>query len=245
MRKEYKYLVPSLLLDQLRRKINPFVYTDCHAQKQSNCHYTVRSVYFDSMRMDAYHEKLSGLKKRKKFRLRGYNTIENESLLFLEIKNKYNEFVYKQRAPLHYNQLNTIFQTESDFSESDLNAFRYHLNLRKLAPVLLIVYDREAYHSKFNSDLRITFDKNLRSRKCSSPAHISSGKTDHSSLHSHFIFEIKFNHGYPCWLKSIINEFNLARESVSKYCICVDKHKYELDHHFNYSSVNCQSHFLT
>jgi len=56
----------------------------------------------------------------------------------------------------------------------------------------LIVYNREAYYSKFNTELRITFDKNLRSKISTSTDDLFSRHKSVYSLTDYFILEIKF-----------------------------------------------------
>ena len=71
MKFEYKYLVPIERLSELRTFISPFMVTDSHMDMGGPEGYTVRSIYFDTFQYDDYHEKISGLKTRKKIRIRG------------------------------------------------------------------------------------------------------------------------------------------------------------------------------
>ena len=127
----------------------------------------------DSAKMDFYHEKLEGLKVRKKLRIRGYNEYDKKNIVFLEIKRKYENFIGKNRSALKYHDLSDLLKsgeveefvlTENGFSKSieDGERFLHHMNKMLLKPMVLIVYDREAFFGKFNNALRITFDKNLR-----------------------------------------------------------------------------------
>ena len=69
LRLEYKFLLPVERIDELRRAISPFVFIDEYAEREINKEYTVHSIYFDTMRLDDYHDKLSGIKIRKKLRI--------------------------------------------------------------------------------------------------------------------------------------------------------------------------------
>ena len=73
IRQEYKYLVSNELLDDIRAMLLPYVRLDSYLSKSDSVDYTVRSIYFDTCRLSLYQEKISGLKLRKKFRLRGYD----------------------------------------------------------------------------------------------------------------------------------------------------------------------------
>jgi hypothetical protein len=54
--------------------------------KNSSAEYTVRSVYFDSPQFNAT-TKIDGVRPQK-FRIRGYNLQQEDSLTFLEIKRR-------------------------------------------------------------------------------------------------------------------------------------------------------------
>ena len=95
MRYEFKYLVPFSMLDKLRNALMPYLEYDKFADIRPNKEYVVRSVYFDNPYLDAYYEKLDGIKVRKKLRIRVYNEFSEDSLAFLEIKRKQDQFVFK------------------------------------------------------------------------------------------------------------------------------------------------------
>ncbi len=236
MRLEYKFLVSNNNLDKLRKKILPFVEMDKFVKENSDNEYTVRSIYFDSSNFNFYHEKIDGIQIRKKLRIRGYDNQEDNKLVFLEIKNKYDNFIGKNRAPFLYHDLKNILNTKSietyaltnnGYANSiqDGEKFIHHLYRSGLKPTILIVYEREAFFSKFDKNLRITIDKNLRfydQPKLNSL--YRDNDLDHATP-NHFVLEIKFNNGYPKWLQDIVEEFSLIRRSVSKYTICIDSSK--------------------
>jgi SPX domain protein involved in polyphosphate accumulation len=94
-------------------------------QKQESGEYTVRSVYYDTPGFHCYQEKMDGVKVRKKFRIRGYNQPAEDSIVFLEIKRKYENFIEKNRAPLLYKDLEALLASPDldkyiiSFSKSD------------------------------------------------------------------------------------------------------------------------------
>ncbi len=233
MRLEYKFLVNNEQLNLIRKKISPFVKLDPYVKDTNDNEYTVRSIYFDSSNFDFYHEKIDGIKIRKKLRIRGYNNPSENDLVFLEIKNKYDNFIGKNRAPILLHDLGKLLKTKSvetyaltnnGFANSiqDGEKFFHHIIRNGLKPTILIVYEREAFFSKFDSSLRITFDKNLRYFENPRINNLYSDKDLEYATPNHFVLEIKFNNGYPKWVQDIIQEFELARRSVSKYTICID-----------------------
>jgi hypothetical protein len=234
MRLEYKYLVHSTKLDALRKALEPYVtldmqYNDVHE-------YTVRSIYFDTSKLKYYHEKIDGINIRKKLRIRGYNLQDSESVIFLEIKRKHENYINKNRSALKYYHLEDLIRTkdidsyvltENGFSNSldDAEKFLHHIYKRTLKPVVLVVYEREAFYSKFDSRLRLTFDKDLRYSLFPSMDTLYSDDNLQPSMPAKFIFEVKFGHGFPKWLSNILTEFKLSRMAISKYTICLEKER--------------------
>lgn len=234
MRKEYKYFVPNHLLDNLRRDIAPFVELDNFAFNRDRKEYTVRSIYFDTMDMEYYREKIEGLMLRKKIRIRGYNEVISNKLIFLEIKNKYESFNYKNRTPLLYSELEELFKTgkvedyiisgkRSRKTISDGKHFFFWMIKKNLRPTVLVVYDREAFFGKFNDALRITFDKNLRFMAYPKLNNLYSQNLQ-PAFKDHFILEVKFDKGFAYWLQEILTRYRLTRRALSKYTICLDAH---------------------
>jgi hypothetical protein len=236
MRLEYKFLVPKDKLNDLREALRPFVLIDEYADKEIDKEYTVRSIYYDTMKLDDYHDKLAGIKIRKKLRIRGYNDVNSESLVFLEIKRKYENHISKNRAPLLYSNLDNILATQDCEkyllkkknyldAQKDASNFFYYSKIKNYSPVVLVTYDREAYYSKHDSTLRITFDKNLRSFPFPVTSTLYEEACLKRAMPNQFILEIKFFSGFPQWLQKILQRFGLNRQAISKYTICVDSHQ--------------------
>lgn len=235
-RLEYKFLVPVFLIDSIRADIYPYMNLDPFAKKQNSGEYTVRSIYYDTPKFDCYHEKIEGIKVRKKYRIRGYNIPEQDKVAFLEIKRKYNNHIDKNRAPINNQNLLSFLTSQNldkyilSFSgngkeKNDAIRFLFHYYRDRLNPVILINYEREAFVGRFDSTFRITFDKNLRS--AAYPSLESLYKEDQMTyaLMNYFILEVKFYSGLPTWIKSILTRYNFSRKSLSKYTICLDSHK--------------------
>jgi hypothetical protein len=255
MRLEYKFLVPTDIINELRNSIRPFVFLDEYADRETNKEYTVHSLYLDTMKLDDYHEKLAGIKIRKKLRIRGYNLPDTDSIVFLEIKRKYGNHISKNRAPLLYSNLEDILKT-SDCdkyllkrknyleAKNDACKFFYLSKKKNYSPVILINYQREAYFSKNDSTLRITFDKKLRSKPFPKISDIYLDQQLKYSMPGKFILEIKFFNGFPSWLQTIIRRYDLKREAVSKYTICVDSNN-ELKRFVDNKQLLVPSYFIS
>ena len=107
-RLEYKYLVPARRLTELRRALQPFVEMDAYVKNPDRAEYTVRSIYLDTPDLECYQEKLDGVSMRKKYRIRGYDQVQADSVVFMEIKNKIYNHILKNRAPLPHRHLQSV-----------------------------------------------------------------------------------------------------------------------------------------
>lgn len=234
MRLEYKYLVPNEFLPRLRALIYPFVEVDPYAARSGRHEYTVRSIYFDTINLDFYQDKVDGLDVRRKLRIRGYEEYREGDLVFLEIKRKKGATVFKHRAPVPYTYVHELLISgnaeqyalaSDEFPDAVDNArrFLFHVHGASLLPTALVIYEREAYQSKINGFLRITFDKNLRSAPFPPLDNLFLEDKVVYALAGHFVLEIKSCGGIPSWLCSAISKFNLKPIAVSKYVICLDR----------------------
>lgn len=235
MRYEYKYLVPNDKLEELRYAIAPFFRVDEYAADRNFQEYIVRSIYYDTPKLDDYRDKIEGLKIRKKIRIRAYNEPCPDNLVFLEVKRKYENHISKNRAPLLFSNLEEVL-TSVEFqnlllkkrgyinTSDDAAKFFFHFRNKSSHSIVLVVYEREAFFSKFDSTLRVTFDKNLRSLPFPSIDDIYKNENLKPAMHGHFILEIKFYDGFPTWLQKILGGFNFQRKAVSKYTVCSENH---------------------
>jgi hypothetical protein len=228
LRYERKYLVNNEMLEPMRKRFMPFLVPDLNAdQTELKSEYTVRSIYFDTPNFDSLSEKKEGLENRLKLRIRGYNNYFSGCEVFLEIKRKFGDRIAKNRAITVYDLLDKTLETgelkrsngkPSDIMKEDAARFLFHLHREAQRPVNLVVYEREPYHGKFDSSVRITFDKNIRAAVF---PHLSELFSNNGLSHiwkDAFILEIKyFDGGMPSWSKSIIQEFELKHEALSKY----------------------------
>ncbi|MBU0558653.1 MAG: polyphosphate polymerase domain-containing protein [Bacteroidetes bacterium] len=236
MRLEYKYLVDSRYLNDLRKDLLPFVNADSFSSSGDIPEYTVRSIYYDTNSLRFYHEKIDGIKIRKKVRIRAYNDLNNDSTVFLEIKRKNENYISKNRSQVKYHKIDELLSTgdiegfilhedDADRAMNDASMFLHQIYTHSLKPTVLVVYDREAFFSQFNSSLRITIDKNLRYTPFPSTSELYEDGAMINAMPSYLILEIKFYNGFPGWLQRILQKYQLSRSAVSKYTICLDHQK--------------------
>ena len=91
---KYKISYPDYLA--MRSRLRPVMKADPHASAGGR--YLVRSVYFDNLNDKALREKIDGVAKREKFRIRYYN--DDLSYIVLEKKMKIGSLCLKCSAPI-------------------------------------------------------------------------------------------------------------------------------------------------
>jgi len=234
MRLEYKYLIPVSKFEQIKREMLPYLILDEYADRKDKKEYTVRSIYFDNSKWQYYVDKIEGLKVRKKLRVRGYNDSFGESIIFLEIKRKNQNFISKNRSPLLFGDIPKILETgnakeymlnpgSNGRSLDDAEKFLYYYTNDHLSPTILITYEREPFYHKFDKNLRITFDKDLRFLSYPEYDDLFEEEQLQKIPANTVILEIKFTCSLPSWLQNILTRYNLQRRPVSKYTICIDQ----------------------
>lgn len=224
-RLEYKFLVSIEQLNELRAAIKPYVCLDHFCEKQPEQQYTVRSIYYDNRRFDCYYEKFDGFPFKKKLRIRGYNEESDDNTIFLEIKYKNGDFIGKHRAGVKWCELASVFDTRTKNTSADaLARFLFHYYRRSMLPTALIAYEREAFFSRFDPRLRITIDKNVRSRLYPTLASLYVERSMKFVLPEYFVFEVKFYGTLPRWLQWLMTKFDLERLAVSKYALGIERH---------------------
>jgi hypothetical protein len=236
LRYERKYLVPNELIDRIRSRIGPFVRPDIYTSQNTDGlrQYTVRSIYFDTRNLDLYTEKKEGLIHRRKFRIRGYDHYEPGCRVVFEIKRKIENRVKKHRSFVQYENVEHMMgsgQVEKYVVNTnhcpkaieDAQRFLFHIKKSHLIPTCLIVYEREAWHGKFDQGVRITFDKNIRSLTYPNIERLFEDENLKYLFDNHFILEIKyFTDQMPLWARSLLQEFRLRNDALSKYTIGFD-----------------------
>ena len=168
-RHELKFNINASDYAQLRARLRAVAKPDEHAVEGGG--YTIRSLYFDNYMDKAVVEKLSGLSRREKFRLRVYNG--DTTFIRLERKSKANRLTYKESAAVTAEQCEALLAGNFDWMKSSLDAtsrcpdapllmeLYTKMKTQSLRPRNIVEYRREAY--KFHAgNVRVTFDSNIR-----------------------------------------------------------------------------------
>lgn len=176
---------------------------------------TIQSLYYDTENYRLIRESIERPAFKEKLRLRGYNLNENDDDIYVEMKRKYDGVVYKRRIACKEREVEDVLNGKAATTQigRELEYFsKYYGNLK---PSMLIIYDREAYYDE-NSDLRVTFDRNVRYRKTDLNFHTSLGG-ENLLPEDVVLMEVKTGSALPLWFCEVINKEKIVKTSFSKY----------------------------
>jgi hypothetical protein len=223
-RSELKYALPTWRVSALRADLKALLTADPNNQRLPGAGqgYVVRSLYFDSPGLIAFHEKLSGVHTRCKLRVRGYPPFAPDDFLVLELKRKLGSAIVKHRTRLSPDELKLIISGRYSAlltrrpDDTVLRSFiSAKAQLGAVVPIL-IEYRREAYtHRDPSVYVRATIDTQLRA------AHTARFFNPSPSLKrlrpSLAILELKTDQGPPDWLPMLAARYDLRPAALSKY----------------------------
>lgn len=212
-RYELKYRMTVEQAQKLLEAMRPYMCPDRFG------HSTVRNVYYDT---DSYRLIRHSLEKpvyKEKLRLRSYTPISPQDKVFVELKKKYRSVVYKRRLTLPEGAAvgwlggGEYPGTPSQIAD-EIGYFRDYYET--LHPVVYLSYERDAFAAVDGSDLRITFDGNIRARQdrlslCEEPGGVLLLPTDE------VLMEVKTAGAIPLWLAHALDSMELRKTSFSKY----------------------------
>ena len=158
-RHEWKHEINLSDMIALRQRLRAVARPDPHAV---NGRYTVRSLYFDDFTDKALREKLDGVDRREKFRIRYYN--DDPSLIHLEKKSKRNGLGAKETVGLTQTEAQAIVDGDLDWMPSSGRALAqelYSKMRRGLRPKTIVDYTREPF-TYAPGNVRVTLDYDIR-----------------------------------------------------------------------------------
>lgn len=226
-RYEIKYLMPGTALPALRAELDRRLDRDSHGV---NGGYGVWSTYYDTRDLRFYWEKIEGLRFRRKLRIRHYGDrfgVDDETTVFVEIKQRVNRVTQKRRVALPYRRALRLCDSremvehprgQTAFVEEVLGLVS-RLDLR---PVAMTGYQREAFVGRgTEAGLRVTVDRRLRGRD--RDFHLGADAENRLIIPARLaVVEFKANERVPYWLTDLAAELNLSVARISKYCQSVE-----------------------
>lgn len=223
-RHELKYYLSNTDYALISRRLALTMDRDAFARKDGS--YFIRSLYFDDYQDSAFREKMGGNDARDKYRIRIYNM--QDDVIKLERKHKAGAHIQKYSLRLSRKECDALIAGDISFLLGRRERFAHELyaafRTTFLQPRVIVDYEREAYVFS-HQDVRVTFDKNIRTAYRSTalfdPHLITYPVVDDYDM----VMEVKFNAYLPGYIHTLVQPVvNAQRSAISKYCLC---RKYE------------------
>jgi hypothetical protein len=219
-RHELKYQIGYHQYLELRSRLRAVLKMDSHAGADGR--YLIRSIYFDNYRDKALREKIDGVSRREKFRIRYYN--DDFSYITLEKKVKDNSLCMKFDADITKEECRRLLDGDTGWMRDHPSPLVQELygkmRFQLLRPKVLVSYVREPYIYRAGN-VRVTFDSHIRTTLYhrsfleERPADI--GVFD---CPGDMILEVKFDGFLPEVIRGIIQTGALRQQAFSKYQAC-------------------------
>lgn len=219
-RHELKYQIGVADHLALRQRLRPVMRPDVHAGADGR--YTVRSVYFDNISDKALREKIDGVQRREKFRVRYYN--DDLSFITLEKKIKRDSLCMKLDAVLTEEECRAILAGRTEWMPGHpselVRELYYKTRSQGLRPRVLVSYVREPYVYEAGN-VRVTFDSEIRtslfSRRFLEFPVMDIPATDRPGDR---VLEVKYDAFLPDIISDLLQTEGLRQQAFSKYGAC-------------------------
>lgn len=213
-RYEVKYILTRQQKKQILKAMEPYMALDAYGRT------TIRNIYYDTENYRLVRKSIEKPAYKEKLRVRSYGRAGAGDKVFVELKKKYNDIVYKRRITAPNRAAADWLAGSGPVPAKNgqiIDEIAYFRDFYKtLAPACFISYEREAYYDKKGSDFRVTFDENIMAR--TNRLTLSEDALGTPLIPRDMtLMEIKCAGGYPLWLVRELSRLNIYKTSFSKY----------------------------
>lgn len=220
IRFEEKFLISREQYDILSKFLLKYMKYDNHSD--NNYFYQVYNLYLDTEDYHMIRTSITMPPYKEKIRIRGYHCDENPNqAVFIEIKKKINGLIVKRRISVTFEEAMDLIYHKNDPVIISDNAKQIYQEIKSifdyniLTPKVMVAYERLAFIGKENGELRITFDRNMVSRKTNLTSLCCEGEPFIDP--DQYLLEIKSTNNFPLWLVRKLQDLNIRSERFSKY----------------------------
>ena len=219
-RHEMKYNIPYAEYLAMRKRLRAVMKEDPHTNTDGR--YRIHSIYFDNCDDKALKEKVDGVAKREKFRIRYYN--DDFTFITLEKKMKIDNLCKKVDARITEEECRKILAGDLSFMkthESGLVRELYaKMRYQALRPRVLVSYTREPYIFRAGN-VRVTFDSEIRT-SLFHREFLTKQVSDISATDTpqDIILEVKYDAFLPEIIQDLIQVNGIRQQAFSKYGAC-------------------------
>ena len=216
-RHEWKHEITAADRLVLTARLSAIASRDSHGQ---NGRYEIRSLYFDDLQDTALREKIDGVAKREKFRIRYYGG--DASYICLEKKSKWDGLCEKRAALLGVQETRDLLDGNLDWMPSSgrplVQELYWKMKSNGLRPRTIVDYTRDAFVFPAGN-VRVTLDYNIRT---------GLGSTDFLNPNSvtvpagdaPVILEVKWDEFLPDVIRDAVQLPGRHTSAFSKYAAC-------------------------
>lgn len=211
-RYEIKYLITGEQFGKLKEVMTRYVEADKYGRS------TICNIYYDTPDWLLIRRSLEKPVYKEKLRVRSYGVAKDGSTVFVELKKKYKDVVYKRRVSMTENQSVKFLQERSRCVYSQIaKEIDYALDYYKtLVPAVHLSYKREAFFGKEDNNFRMTFDSEILYRTYD--LSLKKGVYGLPVLtDGRYLMEIKTATAIPLWLADFLTREKIMKTSFSKY----------------------------
>lgn len=194
-RHELKHYINFSDYISIKSRLRSIMHIDKNANE--NNEYKIRSLYFENVYDKVLMEKVMGIPKREKFRIRFYNN--NHDFINLEKKSKIRGLCLKDSERITKQECEKIINGDIEFlidSNKKLFIDLYdQMKSNLLKPKTIVDYIREAYIYLIGN-VRITFDKSIRTGLNNINLFEDNIPTIETINNRYIVLEVKFDEFY-------------------------------------------------
>ena len=212
-RYELKYMLTYEQKEKILEAMLPYMELDKYGRT------TIRNIYFDTDDYRLIRRSIEKPAYKEKLRIRSYSQATSDSIVFVELKKKYENVVYKRRLPLcEADAMAWMCRERACPVDTQISReIDYFINFYgKLNGTVFLSYEREAYYDKGGGDFRVTFDDNILCRQ--TDISLSSSVYGEPILpKGNVLMELKCSGGIPLWMVRVLSRERIYKTSFSKY----------------------------
>lgn len=220
-RYELKYFVTPEQYQIIRTELEKYMFLDKYCRNAGS--YMIYNLYFDTENDDIIRRSLAKPFYKEKLRMRSYSMpTYGENTVFLELKKKIGGIVTKRRTVMTLSQAalfvekGLIPEMHNYKDKQVLAEIADFLSRNPAKPKVFIRYERTAFFAKNNPELRVSFDKNILSRR--TDVNLMSGDYGADLVtDDRILMEIKCEGHIPLWLCHLLSEMKIYKTNFSKY----------------------------
>lgn len=217
LRHEWKHEITAADRLALSTRLSAVLRRDSHGE---NGRYAIRSLYFDDSHDTALREKIDGVSRREKFRIRYYN--QDTSYICLEKKSKWDGLCGKRAVLLSAQEAQEILDGDLAWMPGSgrplIQELYWKMVTAGLRPKTIVDYTRDAFVFPAGN-VRVTLDYDirtgLRSTDFLNPACVTVPAGD-----APVILEVKWDEFLPDAVRAAVQLPGRHASAFSKYAAC-------------------------